>query len=55
MTYKDYDGVMLMDQSGNPVAGIPDIYLMYGPQPTFADQEWRRWTASDSDNWEELN
>jgi len=60
--YRDYDleqyvatdGDILLDVSGTPVP-MGEHYLLSGPDPTFGEDSWRRWTADETPDWEAKN
>ena len=53
--YKSQDGVILKDEFGTNLPAEPDIYLKFGPHPTFADTDWNRYKEDERSDWFEEN
>jgi hypothetical protein len=54
-TYVSQDGDTLLDIGGLPVEADDDVYLRFGPAPTFATSSWNRYTADERPDWEAEN
>jgi hypothetical protein len=49
------DGSILMDDHGHQVEGDPEMYMKFGPQPTFKEDHWKRFTKHEFPGWENVN
>lgn len=53
--YESYLGGDLLGPNGLPVRADDDFYMKFGPQPTFAEDAWKRYTVADTLGWKEEN